>query len=218
MFSGGNRQLAGRCCPVAGLTRSWRWLAAALFFAGVWPAAGQGDASLEVGTAGHGEPQLVFLSEPAAPRDAWDHVVARFEVAYRCHVFAPLMDGDFQRQAGTVIDYVREQGLVRPVLVGHGPGGAVAIEVALQAPELPGRLVLVDCLPDPADDLGKIRCPTLVLGALAGPYAVTRRVFRRQYRGLPGVRFRFFARVGHFLMVDDLDGFTDALRRELIGR
>ena len=169
--------------------------------------------------------------------------------------------------ADAVIAYAREQGFARPVLVGHGLGGVVALKIALKAPDLPGRLVLLDSLPCQAEgegrrmpvdaaadlaryvrdgmpasgeateisqearrsnpatvwqaaaellatdlrpDLGRIRCPTLVLVTGGG-----RPVYRRQYRNLPGVRFAFFGRARHFLMVDDLDGFTNVLRREL---
>ncbi len=235
-------------------------------------------------TSGHGAPELIFLPDLAMPAAVWDHVVARFEVAYRCHVILPAGFGDkppawtarfLDATADAVIAHVREEGLVRPVLVGHGLGGVLALQIALKAPDLPGRLVLVDSLPCPAEgearrrpvdaaadparyvregmasaeqaagiateasrsnpavvwqaaaellatdlrpELGRIRCPTLVLGTLGGPGAVSPRVYRRQYRKLPGVRFAFFGKARHFLMMDDLDGFTEALRRELAGR
>lgn len=200
--------------------RSW-FAAAAVVLAGSLSATAseQTGERLDVQTAGHGEPELIFLSEPAAPTTGWDHVVARFEVAYRCHVVAPAADGvSPEEQAGAVVAYAREQGLVRPVLVGRGSGGRVALAVALQAPRLAGRLVLVDGLPAPDSDLGAVRCPTLVLGALAGPSTATRRTVRRLWGGLPGVRFVFSERAGHDLVAEDIDGFTNALRRELVGR
>lgn len=207
---------------------SFRPLLAVVLAAGVLSTEGvraQDANAPDVRTAGHGEPEIIFLPEPGAPGAEWDHVVARFEVGYRCHVFTPTprTDRSLGEAAGAVVAYVRAQGLVRPVLVGHGLGGVLALTVALQVPELPGRLVLVDSLPFSrvvaagfsAADLRRVRCPALVLGALAGPATPGRGVYRRQYRDLPGVRFAFF-RTGHFLMVDDLDGFTDALRRELL--
>ena len=251
------------------------WLAGLLLAAG--PAgraqeAAPSVASLEVQTGGHGEPELIFLPDLGGAGKAWEHVVARFEAGYRCHVVVPagfgggragVQTGRFlDETARAVVAYVREQGLRRPVLVGQGLGGVLALEVALQDPNLPGRLVLVDSLPFPAGGkrgtdedaapsgqarevadeaarsdpatlrqaaaellatdlraaLRRVRCPTLVLGALAGPGAAPRQVYRRQYRGLPGVRFAFFGAARPPLMVDNLDGFTDALRRELTPR
>ena len=274
------------------------------------PVASPASQPIDVQVAGHGEPSLIFLPGLACPGSVWDHVVARFEVGYRCHVVTlagfggkpPVRTEHFlDDMADAVIAYVREQKLDKPVFVGHSLGGLLAMKVALKAPELPGRLVLVDSLPflaaimgpgiddaeaarpvadayrqtlaamtpaqfaagqqefvgtmvtspekaaeiaaetsksDPATtgqamgellltdlrpDLGKIQCPTLVLGALGQavaqgmPREVVEGVYRRQYGKLAGVRFVFFEKARHFIMVDDLDGFTDALRRELIG-
>ncbi|MBE7211635.1 MAG: alpha/beta hydrolase [Gluconacetobacter diazotrophicus] len=268
------------------------------------------DAPIEVQTAGHGEPSLVFIPGLACPGSVWEHVVARFEVGYRCHVVTlagfggqpPVKTEHFlDDMADAVIAYVRAQKLEKPVLIGHSLGGELAMKIALKAPDLPGRLVIVDSLPflgtimgpgiddaeaakpaadayrktlasmtpgqfaagqqqylatmvtspekaaeiaavtgksDPATtgqamgellqtdlrpDLGQIRCPTLVLAALADkvalgvPREAVEGVYRRQYARLPGVRIVFFEKARHFVMVDDLDGFTDALRKELTG-
>ena len=272
------------------------------------PASGQARHPIDVQVAGHGEPSLIFLPGLTCPGSVWDHVVARFEVAYRCHVVTlagfggkpPVKTEHFlDDMADAVIAYVREQKLDKPVLVGHSLGGLLAMKIALKAPELPGRLVIVDGLPflaalmgpgindvaaarpaadayrqalaaltpaqfaasqqafigsmvtspeaaaeiaaetgksDPATtgqamgellltdlrpDLGKIPCPTLVLGALGQAVAqgmareAAEGAYRQQYGKLAGARFVFFEKARHFIMVDDLDGFTDALREEL---
>ncbi len=266
---------------------------------------------LDVQVAGHGERSLIFIPGLTCPGSVWDHVVARFETGYRCHVVTlagfggkPAVPTEhfLDDMADAVIAYAREQKLERPVLVGHSLGGVLAMKIALKAPDLPGRLVIVDSLPflaglmgpgietvadaqpmadgfrkalagqtpeqfaagqrkfivgmvtspekageiaaetgksDPAAtgqamgeliatdlraDLGGIKCPTLVLGALADkmamglPRPVIEGAFRRQYDKLAGVRFEFFEKARHFIMVDDLDGFTDALRKELTAR
>ena len=264
--------------------------------------------AIDVQAAGHGEPPLIFIPGLACPGSVWDHVVARFETGYRCHVVTlagfggrpPVKTEHFlDDMADAVIAYIREQKLEKPVLVGHSLGGELAMKIALKAPDLPGRLVIVDGLPfvgaimapgiddadaakpvadayrrtlatmtpeqfaagqqqylgamvtspekaaeiaagtgksDPAttgqamgellqtdfrSELDKIKCPTLVLATLAEkvamgmPREAVEGIYRRQYAKLPGVRIVFFEKARHFLMVDDLDGFTDALRKEL---
>ena len=103
-----------------------------------------------------------------------------------------------------------------------------ALEIAAQtgksdpatAGQAMGELLATDLRPS----LGKIKCPTLVLGALADkitpgmPRDAIEETFRRQYRNLPGTRFVFFEKARHFIMVDDLDGFTTALGKELEGK
>ncbi len=266
---------------------------------------------IDVQVAGHGEPSLIFIPGLATPGSVWDHTVARFEAGYRCHVVTlagfggkpPVKTEHFlDDMADAIIAYAREQKLDKPVLVGHSLGGVLAMKIAIKAPDLPGRLVIVDSLPflaammgpgiddaaaarstadgyrkllasetpeefaagqqkfiggmvtspekaaeiaaqtgksDPAltgqamaelivtdlrADLGKIRCPTLVLGALADkvamgvPRDVIEGAFHKQYGKLPGVRFQFFDKARHFIMVDDPDGFTDALQKELAAK
>ena len=290
----------------------YRVVAINLLFAAGWvaPAPAQtSDSPIEVQVAGHGEPSLIFIPGLACPGSVWEHVVARFEVGYRCHVVTlagfggkpPVKTEHFlDDMADAIITYIHAQKLEKPVLVGHSLGGVLAMKIALKAPDLPGRLVIVDSLPflgaimgpgiddaeaarpvadayrktlaamtpeqfaagqqefvggmvtspekaseiaaatgksDPATtgqamgellltdlrpDLGKIRCPTLVLGALAEkvamgmPREAVEALYRRQYAKLPGVRIVFFEKARHFIMVDDIDGFTDALRKELV--
>ena len=269
------------------------------------------DPRIDVQVAGHGEPSLVFIPGLTCPGSVWDHTVARFETGYRCHVVTlagfggkpPVKSEHFlDDMADAIIAYIREQKLDKPILVGHSLGGVLAMKIAVKAPELPGRLVIVDSLPflaglmgpgidnaadagpmadaysktltaqtpvqfaasqqkfigsmvtspekaaeiaaqtgksDPATtgqamrdllvtdlrpELGKIKCPTLVLGALADkmamglPRETVEGAYRRQYLNLAGVRFMFFEKARHFIMVDDLDGFCDALRKDLSGK
>jgi pimeloyl-ACP methyl ester carboxylesterase len=67
-------------------------------------------------------------------------------------------------------------------------------------------------------DLGKIKCPALVLVAIADKGASQDAVlakFRVQYEGLAGVRFTPFGKARHNIMVDDLPGFMKSLDGEL---
>jgi N-formylmaleamate deformylase len=68
--------------------------------------------------------------------------------------------------------------------------------------------------------LDKIRCPVLVLVSLAdkvafAPKETAMTNFRRQYDGLRGVRFEGFDNAKHFIMVDDLPAFMQALEADL---
>ena len=69
--------------------------------------------------------------------------------------------------------------------------------------------------------LGTIKCPVLVLGALADKThgntkaADVEAAYRRQYANLPQAKFKFFAQSRHFIMIDDPRGFDDALSESL---
>ncbi len=72
-------------------------------------------------------------------------------------------------------------------------------------------------------DLGKIRCPILVMCALADklPYATRPQLeqnYRSQYTNAPQTRFVFFEKARHFIMIDDPSGFSAELEKELAAR
>ncbi len=118
---------------------------------------------LDVQVAGHGEPSLIFIPGLACPGSVWDHTVAHFEGTHRCHVVSlagfggkpPVRTEHYlDDMADAIIAYVRTEKLDRPVLIGHSLGGVLALKIALKAPDLPGRLVIVDSLPFLAGMMG----------------------------------------------------------------
>jgi N-formylmaleamate deformylase len=62
------------------------------------------------------------------------------------HILAPL--------AEEVSRYIAERHLVRPAIVGHSMGGTIAMMVAARHPQLVGKLLVVDMLPEPAGLVG----------------------------------------------------------------
>ncbi len=72
-------------------------------------------------------------------------------------------------------------------------------------------------------ELGKIKCPILVLGALAGllqyaPKDALEQNYKTQFTNAPQTRFQFFDKSKHFIMVDDPAGFYATLDKELAAR
>jgi N-formylmaleamate deformylase len=68
--------------------------------------------------------------------------------------------------------------------------------------------------------LAKIKCPILVLGALAGKsqnasHETLEGNYRKQYANAQQTRFEFFPGSRHYLMLDDPAGFYAALEKEL---
>lgn len=57
---------------------------------------------------------------------------------------ARIDEADIDRYASCVVGFIRELGLDSPVVVAHSLGGAVGIALAVNHPELVGRLMLVD--------------------------------------------------------------------------
>jgi pimeloyl-ACP methyl ester carboxylesterase len=109
-------------------------------------------------------PDVILIPGLTGSRDVWKGSVAAVP-GYRYHlvqvagfantpargnaqgnVVAPL--------AEEVARYISSRGLRRPAIVGHSMGGTVAMLVASRHPSLPGKVMVVDMLPQPAGILG----------------------------------------------------------------
>lgn len=64
-----------------------------------------------------------------------------------------------QPVAAEIARYIREQGLVRPAVIGHSMGGWIGMVLAARDPDLVGRLMVVDMMP--------------FMGAMFGPPGAT---------------------------------------------
>ncbi|MCX5796187.1 MAG: alpha/beta hydrolase [Elusimicrobia bacterium] len=103
-------------------------------------------------SGGAGEP-IVFLHGLGASSYSWRHLLPAFAETHS--VFAPDFPGYGRSDKPRDFDYtfagfarwlrrfIEEQGLSRPVLVGNSMGGDVSLFLALQAPELVSRLVMI---------------------------------------------------------------------------
>jgi pimeloyl-ACP methyl ester carboxylesterase len=109
-------------------------------------------------------PDVILIPGLTASREVWKGTVAAVP-GYRYHlvqvagfantpprgnakgdVVAPL--------AEEVARYISSRGLRRPAIVGHSMGGTVAMLVASRHPGLPGKVMVVDMLPQPAGIIG----------------------------------------------------------------
>ena len=99
-----------------------------------------------------------------AGRDVWQ-ATSRAVPGYRYHLihvagFAGEPAGGNARGpvieplAGEIARYIADRRLRRPALVGHSMGGTVAMTVALRRPDLVGKVMVVDMLPQPAGLVG----------------------------------------------------------------
>ncbi|HEX8064049.1 MAG TPA: alpha/beta hydrolase [Allosphingosinicella sp.] len=109
-------------------------------------------------------PDVILIPGLTGSRDVWKGSVAAVP-GYRYHLvqvagFANTpargnAEGDVVAPlAEEVARYIHARGLHRPAIVGHSMGGTVAMMVAARHPSLPGKVMVVDMLPQPAGILG----------------------------------------------------------------
>ena len=82
--------------------------------------------------------------------------------------------------ADQLIRYIEDRRLRRPAIVGHSMGGTLAMMIAARRPDLAGRIMVVDMLPQPASLFGQSAAGIGPLANSLGDFASTpggRRLF-----------------------------------------
>ncbi len=110
---------------------------------------------IAVTTRGSGPPVILIPGLNSAG-SVWDATCEALERQMTCHIVhlpgfagaAPATGPTFlPEMRDRIIRYAEARELQRPLIVGHSLGGSLALMIALQRPELPGALVIVDALP-----------------------------------------------------------------------
>ncbi len=110
-----------------------------------------------VDITGQGHP-LILIPGLASSGEVWQGTVARLcgpKTGRACHVLtlagfagvAPI-EGDLLAQAEQQLaDYIVEQKLGQPAIIGHSLGGFLGLKMAIDHPAQTGKLLIVDSLP-----------------------------------------------------------------------
>jgi N-formylmaleamate deformylase len=117
-------------------------------------AAADNTRSFRVQVSGTGRP-ILLIPGLASSGDTWATTVAHLSRRFTCHVFTlagfagvPPIEGPlFTAVQRDLAEYIREQRLDHPVVIGHSLGGMLAMALAADHPDLVGPLVVVDGLP-----------------------------------------------------------------------
>lgn len=129
-----------------------------LFSATTWANETKAPAPLiTVVTEGTG-PDVILIPGLASSRSVWDGLSTQLSSGYTLHKVqlagfagqAPATrdNGEFVGPvAKAIADYIRQNALSHPAIIGHSLGGEVALLIAAQHPELPGRVAVIDALP-----------------------------------------------------------------------
>lgn len=109
-----------------------------------------------VKVAGHGPP-VILIPGLDDSGEIWNGTVEHLSGHYTCYVLNPAgfagvweKNGPFMStQRKAISDYIRAQHLQKPVIIGMGIGGSIALDLAARHPEQVSKLVLVDTVPFP---------------------------------------------------------------------
>lgn len=104
---------------------------------------------------GKGKENIIFIPGFASSGDVWDETVEKLGDNYTSYIltmpgFAGVpaqSDPTFNDWRNQIINYIKEEKIENPILIGHSMGGVLAMDIAAIEPKLIAKIIVVDALP-----------------------------------------------------------------------
>lgn len=129
---------------------------ALLFFALSINSFGQANNyTFEFTKSGKGKNAIIFIPGFACSGEVWSETKKEFENDYTCYTLTmagfagvkPQVNVSFKNWENSIVQFIKEHKIDKPILIGHSMGGGLAMAIASDFPELVGKLVVIDALP-----------------------------------------------------------------------
>lgn len=109
----------------------------------------------EVQKTGQGNQSVIFIPGFGCSGEVWEETTSRIENNFNCYTltmagFAGVPahgNPRFNHWKTSIANYIKDNAIQKPILVGHSMGGVLAMAIAADYPELLDRIVVVDGLP-----------------------------------------------------------------------
>ena len=109
----------------------------------------------EVSKTGKGKQAIIFIPGFASSGDVWNETRANFEKDFTCYTFTmagfagvkPQPNASFENWKNEIANYIKDNKIEKPIVIGHSMGGGLALALAADYPELISKIVVVDALP-----------------------------------------------------------------------
>lgn len=109
----------------------------------------------EVKKTGKGNQSIILIPGFASSGDVWNETIAKFEKNFTCYTLTmagfagtkPQADASFKDWEKGIADYISNNKIDKPIIIGHSMGGGFALALAADYPELVGKIIIVDTLP-----------------------------------------------------------------------
>jgi len=115
------------------------------------------ESGLDIRVMGKGQP-VVLIPGLTCSGKVWDSTIESLDANYEYHIItlpgfagnAPLADHEgryLKKMEEEVVKYIQNNSLKNPIIMGHSLGGFLALNIGINYPKLPSKLVIVDALP-----------------------------------------------------------------------
>lgn len=109
----------------------------------------------DVKISGRGKESIILIPGFASSGEVWNDTKAEYEKDYTCYTLTMAGFAGIPAQPGTtftnwethIAEYIKENKIITPILIGHSMGGGLALAIAADYPELVKKIIVVDALP-----------------------------------------------------------------------
>lgn len=109
----------------------------------------------DVTISGQGKESIIFIPGFASSGEVWNDTKAEYEKDHTCYTLTMAGFAGIAAQPSTtftnwethIADYIKENKIITPILIGHSMGGGLALAIAADYPELVKKIIVVDALP-----------------------------------------------------------------------
>jgi pimeloyl-ACP methyl ester carboxylesterase len=109
----------------------------------------------DIKISGQGKQSIIFIPGFASSGEVWNETKSIYEVDFTCYTltmagFAEVKAqpyATFTNWETSIVNYIKENKIEKPILIGHSMGGGLALAIASDYPDLIEKIIVVDALP-----------------------------------------------------------------------
>jgi pimeloyl-ACP methyl ester carboxylesterase len=111
--------------------------------------------AFEVTKSGQGSKSIIFIPGFSCSGEVWNETKSIFEKDFTCYTLTMAGFAEVKAQPGatfknwenSIANYIKENNIEKPIVIGHSMGGGLALALASDYPELIEKIIVVDALP-----------------------------------------------------------------------
>lgn len=111
--------------------------------------------SFDVKVSGKGKESIVFIPGFGCSSEVWNETKINYEKDFTCYTLtmagfagiSPNENPTFKNWEKEIADFIKQNKINKPILIGHSMGGGLGMAIAADYPQLISKLVIVDALP-----------------------------------------------------------------------
>lgn len=109
----------------------------------------------EVEITGSGDQSIIFIPGFSCSGDVWNETIINYKDNFTCYVLtmagfagaSPKSNPTFAGWENSIAEYIKDNNIDKPIVIGHSMGGGLAMALAADYPDLIGKIIVVDALP-----------------------------------------------------------------------